>query len=165
MEQAGVIMESTSPSLLKGKESTWIQLFASWYKEDRNAIKLSLDLLEFLNLWDDIIDGEELDSSLVNSTMKKVVYDIPRNPLFQAGLPEITSVLKVVIDQWEVANSFEESGEELPKAYMLRAQVFQVFCLIAELVGGEEWKRHIAPSIWKAYGETYEEYEEEMKNA
>jgi len=142
---------------------SWFGLFSAWFQGDRNAVKLAGDVLSVLHLWDDIVDGDAVSD--VNNIFRKAIYDIPRNPVFQANLGEFTSALKFVVDQWEVANTFEAAKIELDKSYMLRAQVFQIFVLISEVVGGHEWKQKVAPEIWKAYGEDLPAYKEEMNNA
>ena len=86
------------------------------------------------------------------TAFKALWIELPSNPLYQQNIDKLVPVLTNVYAQWAVANTFEASKEQLNKAYMLRASVYQIFITLAEIIGGLSWVEQIGPKIFSLYG-------------
>jgi hypothetical protein len=146
--------------------STFREAFNIWFGGDQSAVALCLDLLAVAHTWDDLVDGDKpVPPTEVNTVFKKLLIDIPRNPFYRAFQDQLMPLFQNVFLQWQAANVFEAEKTDLPKAYMLRAGIYQVFAYVAWLIGGDDHAALVSPQVWRLYGEKLDAFEEEMKNA
>lgn len=135
---------------------------------NQSAVKLCIDTLDVLHLWDDLIDKDvPRKDADINAAFRCLIYDIPMNPVYQQLQNNIAPLMLNIMLKWRDANVLEREGEEadLHKAYMLRAGVYDLFAYLAYAIGGDEWSQQAGPKLRRLYGETLSEYMEEMKNA
>ena len=129
------------------------------YIQNDDARQLLLNLWLVIQAWDDAEDGDPHDHAPV---YQRAMIDLPNNPLYQrCNLPLLIRQLWL---DWTCANEFERNKEKdhLHKAYMLRAGFYRVMITLVDLTEGTASARRKAPMIWRCYGETYPEYEEEI---
>lgn len=141
------------------------ELFTSIYKGNEDAIRLSTQLWDLAQTWDDLYDGDPISRDAVNKAFTDALFMLPANPLYG---PDIQANLLNVYLRWQDANIIESSNasdNELAKAWMLRAGIYDLFVLIAAKLYGLAWATKIGPTVRKMYGETLEDYIEEMRNA
>lgn len=143
------------------------QHFTRWFFGDKNAVGYCLELVQISHVWDDLKDGDDPSRDRIDAAFEALLLDVPTNPFFAAHAGALTTMHRSVILQWHTANAFETAREEpqLPKAYMLRAGLFQIFHMVAALKGGMTWARQLGPEIWRAYDETLEDVTQEALNA
>lgn len=139
--------------------SSFEGLFENIYKGNKEAIKLSFSLLKCAHAWDDQYDdGLEIQDEVLFS----MLFDIGGSYLWT---PEMAIHFKSVYIRWQAANALEQAKEGLDKAWYLRASLYDLFVMIAERLYGIEWATTIAPSVYLAYGESLDQFLEEMSNA
>ena len=149
-------------------KDTLITRMMMWFREDQDAVRLGVDLWNVMQVWDDLIDNrDEVPSDNINEVFRRLIYDIPTNPFYAANAHELAPLLHSTMMQWQVANRFESEQKDgdLHKAWMLRAGVYQLFVYIAALAVDSTWASVVGREIWRTYGETLEDFVEEMKNA
>lgn len=145
---------------------TFHAAFGEWFGGDAAAVALCMDLLAVAHTWDDLVDGDKpVSPAEVNAVFKRMLIDIPCNPFYRAFQDQLTPLLMNVFLQWQAANAFEAEKAELPKAYMLRAGVYQIFAYVAWLIGGDEHARLVSPQVWRLYGEKLDDFTKEITNA
>ena len=139
-----------------------------WLIGNSNAIVFCLDMIKAIHLWDDLIDKDnELKDEEINDVFTFLMVDMPMNPFYAVNHREIAPMMNTIILKWHTANVFEKEKEvnDVDKAYMLRAELYQLFVLCATLVGGREWGREMSIHIWRLYGESVKELKKEVKDA
>ena len=139
-----------------------------WLIGNSNAIVFCLDMIKAIHLWDDLIDKDnELKDEEINDVFTFLMVDMPINPFYAVNQREIAPMMQNIILKWHTANVFEKEKEvnDVDKAYMLRAELYQLFVLCAALVGGREWGREMSIHIWRLYGESVKELKKEVKDA
>jgi len=151
---------------LIGKEHllAFEQKFDELFLGNRDATQLALDMLYVVHVWDDLIDKDPTTDKYINTAFRKLIYDIPCNPVMTQGL----SLLWLnCYHQWLAANEFEDKAtdDKLNKAYMLRASIYQLFNHIAMIVGGIDYAATISSDVYDLYGETLDNFIEEVRNA
>ena len=136
---------------------------------DEHAVQFCVQLLELIHVWDDLIDRDhEVDAVTINRTMLTALIDLPLNPFYHRHIQTLAPLLLNASLQWQDANSME--GPDAPEsdlnmAWMLRASVYQIFAFCAFLLGGMDYAREVGPTIRRMYGESLQQYREEMHNA
>ena len=139
-----------------------------WLRGNSNAIVFCLDMIKAIHLWDDLIDKDnELKDEEINDVFTFLMVDMPMNPFYAVNHREIAPMMNTIILKWHTANVFEKEKEvnDVDKAYMLRAELYQLFVLCATLIGGREWGREMSIHIWRLYGESVKELKKEVKDA
>ena len=139
-----------------------------WLQGNSNAIVFCLDMIKAIHLWDDLIDKDnELKDEEINDVFTFLMVDMPMNPFYAVNQRDIAPMMQNIILKWHTANVFEKEKEvnDVDKAYMLRAELYQLFVLCATLIGGREWGREMSIHIWRLYGESVKELKKEVKDA
>lgn len=136
--------------------------FQRWFQGNVHAMSLGIMLLDVAHVWDDLIDKEAVPDSAVNGAFCALLLDLPRNPFWQENWAMLLGALEGAYLMWSAANVLEQGQEraDLEKAFVLRAGIYQVFTVIARVIGGREWAAQVAPEIWRAYGERLEGFME-----
>jgi hypothetical protein len=139
-----------------------------WLIGNSNAVVFCLDMIKAIHLWDDLIDKDnELKDEEINDVFTFLMVDMPMNPFYAVNQRDIAPMMQNIILKWHTANVFEKEKEvnDVDKAYMLRAELYQLFVLCATLIGGRQWGRDMSISIWRLYGESVKELKKEVQDA
>ena len=139
-----------------------------WLRGESTAIVFCLDMIKAIHLWDDLIDKDsKLEDEEINYVFTFLMVDMPMNPFYVLNQRDIAPMMQNIILKWHTANVFEKEKEvnDVDKAYMLRAELYQLFVLCATLIGGREWGRDMSVSIWRSYIENVKELKKEVKDA
>lgn len=140
-------------------------LFHSIYKGDVYAISLSHLLVDLVQFWDDLIDCDPVTGEEIQRNMHNAVVGLARSPLWNCKLAEHFNLVYL---RWTVANKFEadeaSSSDDIAKAWMLRAGFYDLFVAIADQLYGREWAEHIAPLVYRTYGESLADFRKEVKH-
>ena len=80
---------------------------------------------------------------------------------------DVAPLIMNFILKWFDDNKMEDEGKEsdLHMCYMLRAEIYSIFCYVAFLVGGLNYAKEVGVSIRRLYAEKLPEFLEEMQNA
>ena len=139
-------------------------LFDDIYLGNEMAKDLSFMILECLHIWDDSVDQDkDIAKQDANRAWVNAMIQLPTHPIYKA-MPEMPYLIRDVYFKWVAANEFEKSGNELEKAFVLRAELYGLFVHIAGHVGGFEHAEKVSPIVWSLYGEKLCEFIEEVKS-
>lgn len=132
--------------------------FDKWFKGNQSAMRFCADMLEIAHTWDDFVDGDDVKSDRSDGIFRKMVLEVPANEFYRANFAFLHPILVMVWAQWSAANGMETHPvkDDLAKAYMLRASIYQLFHACAVLCGGLDWAAQIGPEIYRLYGESPE---------
>jgi len=139
-----------------------------WLQGNSNAIVLCLSMVKAIHLWDDLIDKDnKIDDEDINDVFTFLMVDMPMNPFYAVNHRDIAPMMNTIILKWHTANVFEKEKKvnDVDKAYMLRAELYQLFVLCATLIGGHQWGRDMSVSIWRSYIENVKELKQEVNDA
>jgi hypothetical protein len=149
----------------KEHAATFEELFKHIFLGRLDAIRLATIYVCAFHIWDDFIDEDPIAKETVNDLFKALLLELPTNQLYVSNLVILRPIIFSIYTQWHTANTFERNKEQLEKAYMLRAGMYQLFVILAELVGGTDWAEEVSPLIFSTYGEDLAEFMQEVKNA
>lgn len=139
-----------------------------WLIGNSNAVSFCLDMIKAIHLWDDLIDKDsKLEDEEINDVFTFLMVDMPMNPFYVLNQRDIAPMMNTIILKWHTANVFEKEKKvnDVDKAYMLRAELYQLFVLCATLIGGREWGRDMSVNIWRLYSESIKELKKEVQDA
>lgn len=147
--------------MTEAEQIAFTQSFDRWFRGNASAMRFCADLVEVAHVWDDLVDADKpVSSAKADAAFRKMMLEIPANEFYRANFAFLHPVLVMVWAQWDAANSMETHPfrNDLEKAYMLRASLYQLFHACAVLCGGLDWAAKIGPEVYRLYGESMETF-------
>ena len=142
------------------EEHSNIERIIRHFLSDENAVRLMLDIWLIIQAWDDAYDNDPADHC---PAYRAAMISLPTNPIYQ-NFP-ISLLIKQMFFDWQAANEFEYRKEHLHKSYLLRAGFYRVLLTVISFIHGDKAAENQAAAVWRCYGETFQQYQEEMNNA
>ena len=132
--------------------------------EDLDATLFMADIWYLSQVWDDCIDGDAYD---MNEVFMIALSKIPQNNFYRRYMRDLTPIINQCIMDWKTANVLEQrqEGEDLNRAYMLRASPYRLFHYCLLLIHGMDEAIRLGPELWSIYGESLDDFLLEMKHA
>ena len=124
-----------------------------------------LDFWDVLQGLDDWRDNDSVDSNEKEKVIYQVMVAMPSNLFFQQYANHLLPIMSNLVLKWIGANKLEDNKEELNKAYMWRAAYYDLILEVVYLVHGYKDAALASDYVAKMYGETFEDYVKEFKNA
>jgi hypothetical protein len=124
-----------------------------------------LDFWDVLQGLDDWRDNDSVDSNEKEKVIYQVMVAMPSNLFFQQYANHLLPIMSNLVLKWIGANKLEDNKEELSKAYMWRAAYYDLILEVVYLVHGYKDAALASDYVAKMYGETFEDYVKEFKNA
>lgn len=138
-------------------------LFSEWFLGDAGAIRFASDLWVAAQEWDDLHDEGRGNH---NAVLNWLGFEAMRDPFLSANSHVLKPALLQMYLDWTAANALEKGEEDdIAKAWVLRAGLYRVFHVVSWLIGGHEHALKCGPEIWRTYGETKQDFAEEMSHA
>ena len=152
-------------SLEKKHKKAFETLFSQLYKNDMAATELSFMLLEVAHTWDDLVDKDKpVDTAEID---KAFLYSLQCIPMHPYWTPAMHSMLSSVYLRWHAANCIEScsasTDNDLAKAWMLRASLYDLFEMLALQLHGIEWAKSQAVMLRLFYGEQLTDFIMEVR--
>lgn len=137
-------------------------LMLDWFRGDREAVDYALALWNVAQAWDDVLDEGRSDEAM--ALLEWLGFGQDRHPFFARHAADLKPVLLRCYLDWQAANVLEQGeGDDIAKAYVLRASLYGVWHFMAMLCGGIAWATEIGPDIWRQYGEHLSDFMIEMR--
>jgi hypothetical protein len=130
-----------------------------------DAVRWLLDLFHAFQVFDDFADGDPVERNDLNAVIWNTLVGMHQNPFYAAHSYCLSSVIGVNILKWQASDTLERAGKADAKSYMWRAGYYDVVLTVVQLCHGEVFAAQNAHVVSALYGETYDEYMKEFKNA
>lgn len=129
------------------------ELMVRWFRGDAAAIEFAEQLWDVMQRWDDVLDEGAVDKA--NDVFQWLGFGMNYLPFFARYETLLRPAMLLAYLGWRDANELELSGDPADdeKAFMLRAGIYDVYALMAWIIGGETHSRAVGPEIRRAYAE------------
>ena len=124
-----------------------------------------LALYDSLQALDDWYDGDFVDQRQKELQIYNILVILPSNPFYQRFVTYLTPLVSNLVLKWVGANALEYNKEEFEKAFIWRAAFYDVVLEVVRITHGAEKAMLVADYVAKMYGEKYEDYKKEFKDA
>lgn len=114
------------------------------------------DLIQF---FDDVYDDDYINPSGIYDAVYKALVTFPSNTFYAANFATIAPAICLAIDKWKIANDMEKGNKGDARSFMWRAAYYDIFALVCVLEGKD------TETALNLYGESYEDYLQEINNA
>lgn len=137
---------------------------AGWFLGDEEAIEFASLVWDMVQKWDDVIDDGSM--RYANEVFAFIGFRVNYLPFFRRYDYLLRPVMLNAYLKWRDANVLERGdAADLEKAFMLRAGIYDVFAIMAWVIGGETHSQAVGPAIRRFYAERLADFIEERKNA
>ena len=141
-------MEFNSPEWRQERDAQMLE----WCGGNSDAVSFVLDIVQLAEVWDDIVDGDELDMEQVEDAMLAGMLRLPLNPFYREHGEYLTPLIIQAINTWKVANVLSQgTREQRAVAYTLRHLDLQILVAVVELTRGRRAALELGPEIWTRY--------------
>ena len=130
-----------------------------------DAVKWLLDLFHAFQVFDDFADNDAVDRKDLNLLIWNTLVGMQQNPFYTTNAYCLSSIVGLNILKWQASDTVERSGNADAKSYVWRAGYYDIVLAVVQLCHGPVFAAQNAHIVLGLYGETYEDYIKEFKNA
>jgi hypothetical protein len=130
-----------------------------------DAVKWLLDLFHAFQIFDDFADNDFVDRNDLNLLIWNTLVGMQQNPFYMANSYCLSSIVGLNILKWQASDTVERSGNADAKSYVWRAGYYDIVLAVVQLCHGPVFAAQNAHIVLGLYGETYDDYMKEFKNA
>jgi hypothetical protein len=130
-----------------------------------DAVKWLLDLFHAFQIFDDFADNDAVDRKDLNLLIWNTLVGMQQNPFYMANSYCLSSIVGLNILKWQASDTVERSGNADAKSYVWRAGYYEIVLAVVQLCHGPVFAAQNAHIVLGLYGETYDDYMKEFKNA
>ena len=130
-----------------------------------DAVKWLLDLFHAFQIFDDFVDNDAVDRNDLNLLIWNTLVGMQQNPFYMTNSYCLSSIVGLNILKWQASDTVERSGNADAKSYVWRAGYYDIVLAVVQLCHGPVFAAQNAHIVLGLYGETYDDYMKEFKNA
>ena len=130
-----------------------------------DAVQWLLDVFHAFQVLDDFADNDPVERNDLNTLIWNVLVAMPQNPFYATNSFRQLPIMAVTILKWQASDTVERAGKADAKSYNWRAGYYDIVLAVVEICHGAVFATQNAHIVLALYGEPYEEYVKEFKNA
>lgn len=130
-----------------------------------DAVQWLLDLYHAFQIFDDFADGDAVERNDLNKLIWNTLVGMQQNSFYIQNSFRLLPVISVNILKWQASDTVERAGNADAKAYVWRAGYYDIALTVVEICHGSVFAAQNAHIVLGLYGETYDDYMKEFKNA
>lgn len=118
------------------------------YQGNESAINMTLQLTLISQVWDDLVDGDQVSPELISKAFTTAMVHLPRNAFYREHEADLRPIVEQAILDWLCANDLERGGVvDKEVSFVLRDSLIAVVQRAAALIGGWDWANKQGPRI------------------
>jgi hypothetical protein len=141
------------------------KLLENKFSLPKGAVDWLMMLYDAAQMFDDIADGDEITRDTLNSVLWNVFIDMPMNPFYRANADTLWPVMANAILKWQGSDRTERLRSANAMSFVWRASIYDVVLMVYAIIHGHKKAAQNADRIMAIYGESFDDYMEEMKHA
>lgn len=130
-----------------------------------DAVDWLIALWQVIQLFDDIVDGDKIESDEADLAIWNALVGLPSSPFYQQHFTVLLPLVSTAILKWKASDVIERNGDACATSFVWRAGYYDLVLAVVQLVHGTQAAMEIGHVVLKLYGESLEEYMKEMSNA
>jgi hypothetical protein len=129
------------------------------------AVQWLLDLYHAFQVFDDFADGDPVERNDLNAVIWNTLVGMQQNAFYMQNSFRLLPVISVNILKWQASDTVERANSADAKSYVWRAGYYEIVLAVVQIYHGPEFAAQNAHIVLGLYGETYDDYMKEFKNA
>jgi hypothetical protein len=114
---------------------------------------------------DDWVDNTPTDKRSKEIVIYQTLVSLPSNHFYLSNLSSLSPLMSSLVLKWIGANELEDRKEVSECTFVWRAGYYDLVLEVVRIVHGVEASMTVAHYVAQMYGESYNDYVKEFKNA
>lgn len=130
-----------------------------------SAVEWLLMIYQAIQVFDDVADGDEVTRHELDKTIWNMLVAMHQNKFWRLNQDALSPLLATMILKWQGSDIAERAGKADEKSFVWRAGYYDLVLASVQICHGPEIAIKMAPYVMALYGEKFEDYMREFKNA
>lgn len=130
-----------------------------------SAVEWLLMIYQAIQVFDDVADGDEVTRHELDKTIWNMLVAMHQNKFWRLNQDALSPLLATMVLKWQASDVFEREGKADAKSFVWRAGYYDLVLASVQICHGPEIAIKMAPYVMALYGEKFEDYMREFKNA
>jgi len=122
-------------------------------------------IYQAIQVFDDVVDGDEVTRHDLDKTIWNMLVAMHQNQFWRLNQDALSPLLATMILKWQASDIAERAGKADEKSFVWRAGYYDLVLASVQICHGPEIAIKMAPYVMALYGEKFEDYMREFKNA
>ena len=136
-----------------------------YLKLPHEAVEWLMMMWRTIQFFDDVYDQSLPDKQDAGRVLWDVLFAMPTNPFFSRNAGMLYPVICNAMLKWSAANNREADGNVDEQTFVWRASFYDVVLTVVQICYGAEYARVNADKVLGLYGESFDVYKKEFKDA
>jgi len=129
------------------------------------AVEWLLMLFQAIQVFDDVADDDPVNRDDLDTAIWNTLVAMPQNPFFITNWQHLLPLVASSFLKWKASDEAERSGRANEKSFMWRSGYYEIILMVISLCHGPRYAIDHAEAALNLYGENYQDYLKEFRNA
>ena len=130
-----------------------------------SAVEWLLMIYQAIQVFDDVADGDEVTRQELDKTIWNMLVAMHHNKFWRLNQDALSPLLSTMVLKWQASDVVERDGKADANSFVWRAGYYDLVLASVQICHGPEIAIKMAPYVMGLYGEKFEDYMREFKNA
>ena len=130
-----------------------------------SSVEWLLMIYQAIQVFDDVADGDEVTRQELDKTIWNMLVAMHQNKFWRLNQDALSPLLATMVLKWQASDIAERAGKADEKSFVWRAGYYDLVLASVQICHGPEIAIKMAPYVMALYGEKFEDYMREFKNA
>lgn len=130
-----------------------------------SAVEWLLMIYQAIQVFDDVADGDEVTRQELDKTIWNMLVAMHQNKFWRLNQDALSPLLATMVLKWQASDIAERAGKADEKSFVWRAGYYDLVLAVVQICHGPEIAIKMASYVMDLYGEKFEDYMKEFKNA
>ncbi len=130
-----------------------------------SSVEWLLMIYQAIQVFDDVADGDEVTRQELDKTIWNMLVAMHQNQFWRLNQDALYPLLATMVLKWQASDIAERAGKADEKSFVWRAGYYDLVLAVVQICHGPEIAIKMAPYVMDLYGEKFEDYMREFKNA
>jgi len=130
-----------------------------------SSVEWLLMIYQAIQVFDDVADGDEVTRQELDKTIWNMLVAMHQNKFWRLNQDALSPLLATMVLKWQASDVVEREGKADAKSFVWRAGYYDLVLASVQICHGPEIAIKMAPYVMDLYGEKFEDYMREFKNA
>jgi hypothetical protein len=131
----------------------------------QSSVEWLLMIYQAIQVFDDVADGDEVTRQELDKTIWNMLVAMHQNKFWRLNQDALSPLLATMVLKWQASDIAERAGKADAKSFVWRAGYYDLVLAVVQICHGPEIAIKMASYVMDLYGEKFEDYMREFKNA
>lgn len=130
-----------------------------------SAIEWLLMIYQAIQVFDDVADNDNVTRQELDKTIWNMLVAMHHNQFWKINQDALVPLLSTMVLKWQASDIAERSGQADEKSFVWRAGYYDLVLASVQICHGPEIAIKMSKYVMQLYGEKFEDYVKEFRNA